>query len=196
MSLTYSTMLPLGTRVPEFSLPDVISGKRVSPDNFAEKKALLFMFISRHCPYVKHIQKEIARVGSDYASKDVGFIAITSNDAETYPEDSPESSAELAAELGFTFPFCYDESQEVAKAFNAACTPEFYIFDNARKLVYRGQLDDSRHGNETRTTGRDVRSALDAVISGNQVNLNQIPNVGCSIKWKAGNEPAHFGVHE
>ncbi len=193
MSRTLSTMLPLGTQAPAFSLPDVVSGKRISLDTFKGKKALLVMFICRHCPYVKHVQNEIARIGRDYA-KNVGIVAITSNDAENYPEDSPESSAEMAKELGFTFPFCYDENQEVAKAYNAACTPEFYVFDSARKLVYRGQLDDSRRSNEIPVTGKDVRAALDAVLAGKPVNPDQIPSIGCNIKWKPGNEPAYVGV--
>ncbi|MDL1891753.1 thioredoxin family protein [Sphingobacteriales bacterium CHB3] len=193
MSRTLSTMLPLGTQAPAFSLPDVVSGKRISLDTFKGKKALLVMFICRHCPYVKHVQNEIARIGRDYA-KNVGIVAITSNDAENYPEDSPESSAEMAKELGFTFPFCYDENQEVAKAYNAACTPEFYVFDSARKLVYRGQLDDSRRSNEIPVTGKDVRAALDAVLAGKPVNPDQLPSIGCNIKWKPGNEPAYVGV--
>lgn len=193
MSRTLSTMLPLGTPAPAFNLPDVVSGKAISLDTFKDKKALLVMFICRHCPYVKHVQDEIARIGRDYA-KNVGIVAITSNDAENYPEDSPESSAEMARELGFTFPFCYDENQEVAKAYNAACTPEFYVFDSARALVYRGQLDDSRRSNEIPVTGKDVRAALDAALAGKPVNPDQIPSIGCNIKWKAGNEPAYFGV--
>lgn len=194
MSRTLSTMLPLGTPAPAFSLPDVVSGKMISLDTFKDKKALLVMFICRHCPYVKHVQDEIARIGREYALKDVGIVAITSNDAENYPEDSPESSAAMAEELGFMFPFCYDENQEVAKAYNAACTPEFYVFDSARKLVYRGQLDDSRRSNEIPVTGKDVRAALDAVLANRPVNPDQIPSIGCNIKWRPGNEPAYFGV--
>jgi len=192
MASTLSTMLPLGTPAPAFSLPDVVSGKIISLDTFRDKKALLVMFICRHCPYVKHIQHELARIGRDYASTSVGIVAITSNDPQQYPEDSPESSAEMAKELGFTFPFCYDESQEVAKAFNAACTPEFYLFDASRKLVYRGQLDDSRPKNNIPVTGKDVRAALEAVLADMPVNHRQIPSIGCNIKWKKGNEPTYF----
>ena len=184
MSSTLSTMLPLGTRAPEFSLPDVVSGKIISLDTFKTKKALLVMFICRHCPYVKHVQHEIARIGRDYASKSVGIVAITSNDAAQFPEDSAASSAEMAKELGFTFPFCYDESQEVAKAYKAACTPEFYVFDASRRLVYRGQLDDSRPSHDTPVTGKNLRAALDAVLADAPVDQNQIPSIGCSIKWK------------
>ncbi len=185
-------MLPLGTPLPAFNLPDVVSGKSISQDTFKGKKALLVMFICRHCPYVRHVQNEIARIGRDYTSRSVGIVAISSNDAENYPEDSPESSAEMANELGFTFPFCYDGEQLVAKAFKAACTPEFYVFDSSRKLVYRGQLDDSRRGNTIPVTGRDVRTALDAVLADSPISQHQTPSIGCNIKWKRGNEPAYF----
>lgn len=192
MAATPSTMLPLGTPAPAFSLPDVVSGKLISLDTFKDKKALLVMFICRHCPYVKHIQHEIARIGRDYRDRDIGIVAITSNDPEQYPEDSPESSAEMARELGFTFPFCFDERQEVAKAFAAACTPEFYLFDERRRLVYRGQLDDSRPGNPIPVTGKDLRDAIEAVLAGRPVSQEQKPSIGCNIKWKPGNEPAYF----
>ncbi len=194
MASTLSTMLPLGTAAPAFSLPDVLSGKTISLDTFKDKKALLVMFICRHCPYVKHIQHEIARLGKDYADKNVGIVAITSNDPQQYPEDAPERSAEMAKELGFTFPFCYDATQDVAKAFRAACTPEFYIFDDARRLVYRGQFDDSRPTNAIPVTGKDVRAALDAVLAGTPVEQRQIPSIGCNIKWKPGNEPAYLSM--
>lgn len=192
MAATPSTMLPLGTPAPAFSLPDVVSGKLISLDTFKDKKALLVMFICRHCPYVKHIQHEIARIGRDYRDRDIGIVAITSNDPEQYPEDSPESSAEMARELGFTFPFCFDERQEVAKAFAAACTPEFYLFDERRRLVYRGQLDDSRPGNPIPVTGKDLRDAIEAVLAGRPVSQEQKPSIGCNIKWKPENEPAYF----
>jgi peroxiredoxin len=193
MSSTLSIMLPLGTRAPEFSLPDVVSGKTISLDTFKNKRALLVMFICRHCPYVKHVQHEIARIGRDYGSKDVGIVAISSNDPVEYPEDSPASLKEMVKEQGFTFPLCFDESQEAAKAYAAACTPEFYVFDKSRRLVYRGQLDDSRRGNDIPVTGRDVRAALEAVLSDKPVDPHQKPSIGCNIKWKPGNEPTYFG---
>lgn len=192
MSSTLSAMLPLGTQAPAFSLPEVVSGRTISLETFKGKKALLVMFICRHCPYVKHVQQEIARIGSDYGGKNVGIVAITSNDAETYPEDSPSGTKEMATELGFTFPVCFDESQDAAKAYAAACTPEFYVFDRSRRLVYRGQLDDSRPGNNIPVTGRDVRAALDAVVNDKPVDQHQKPSIGCNIKWKPGNKPAYF----
>jgi peroxiredoxin len=192
MVQTPSTMLALGTSAPAFSLPDVVSGGTVSLKDFASKKALLVMFICRHCPYVKHVQQEIARIGKDYTDKDVGLVAISANDADTYREDTPQSLKEMAEELDFNFPFLYDESQEVAKAYTAACTPDFFVFDENRELVYRGQLDDSRPGNGVPVTGEDLRSALDAVLADEPVNPDQRPSVGCNIKWKGGNEPDYF----
>jgi peroxiredoxin len=192
MVQTPSTMLALGTAAPAFSLPDVVSGETVSLDDFASKKALLVMFICRHCPYVKHVQQEIARIGRDYAAKDVGIVAISANDAGTYPEDAPHSLKEMAEELGFRFPFLYDDSQEVAKAYTAACTPDFFVFDDNRELVYRGQLDGSRPGNDVPVSGKDLRSALDAVLADEPVNPDQRPSIGCNIKWKGGNEPDYF----
>ena len=193
MVKTLSTMLDLGTRSPEFSLPDVVSGRPISLNTFDGKKALLVMFICRHCPFVKHVQQELARIGEDYSGKDVGIVAISSNDAETHPEDSPASLKQMADELGFRFPLCYDESQETAKDFAAACTPDFYLFDGARQLVYRGQLDDSRPSNDAPVTGKDLRRALDAVLRGEPVDGDQRPSIGCNIKWKSGNEPEYFG---
>ena len=192
MVRTASTMLELGTAAPDFSLPDVVTGRAVSLADFGGKKALLVMFICRHCPYVKHVQEELARLGRDYQNRGVGVVAISSNDALEFPEDAPASLKEMAAELGFTFPFCYDESQETAKAYSAACTPDFFVFDGSRKLVYRGQLDDSRPGSGKPVTGSDLRAALDAVVSGRPVNPDQKPSLGCNIKWRAGNEPAYF----
>ncbi|MEJ2605053.1 MAG: thioredoxin family protein [Anaerolineales bacterium] len=192
MVQTPSTMLALGTAAPAFSLPDVVSGGTVSLGDFASKKALLVMFICRHCPYVKHVQQEIARIGRDYAAKDVGIVAISANDAGTYPEDAPHSLKEMAEELGFRFPFLYDDSQEVAKAYTAACTPDFFVFDDNRELVYRGQLDGSRPGNDVPVSGKDLRSALDAVLADEPVNPDQRPSIGCNIKWKGGNEPDYF----
>ena len=184
MALTESTMVVLGTPAPAFSLPDVVSGKTISLKTVAAKKALLVMFICRHCPYVQHVQEGLARLGRDYASRDVGIVAISANDAKGYPEDAPESLKEMAVELKFTFPYCYDESQAVAKTYSAVCTPDFFLFDQARRLVYRGQLDDSRPGNGKPVTGRDLRAALDAVLDGRPVDSVQRPSVGCNIKWK------------
>ena len=192
MAKTLSTMLDLGTKAPEFSLPDVVSGKTVSLNDFKDQNALLVMFICRHCPFVKHVQGELARIGSDYRNKSVSIVAISSNDAEAFPDDSPASLKEMAEELGFTFPYCYDESQDTAKAYSAACTPDFYVFDRGRRLVYRGQLDDSRPGNGIPVTGRDLRAALDAVLDGKELNEEQRPSIGCNIKWKDQNEPAYF----
>ena len=193
MVRTASTMLELGTKAPDFSLPDVVSAGTVSLKDFEDKKALLVMFICRHCPYVKHVQEQLARLGRDYQGRDVAIVAISSNDAEEHPEDAPASLKEMAAELGFTFPFCYDESQETAKAYSAACTPDFFVFDQSRNLVYRGQLDDSRPGNGKPVTGSDLRAALDATLDGEPVQTDQKASLGCNIKWKAGNEPAYFG---
>ena len=193
MVKTLSTMLDLGTPAPDFSLPDAVSGQSISLNTFSGKKALLVMFICRHCPFVKHIQQELARIGNDYSDKDVGIVAISSNDAESFPEVSPASLKQMAEELGFTFPFCYDESQETAKVYAAACTPDFYLFNEARELVYRGQLDDSRPGNGIPVTGKDLREALDAALGDEPVIEDQRPSIGCNIKWKAGNEPEYFG---
>jgi peroxiredoxin len=184
MALTESTMVALGTPAPDFQLPDVVSGRTISLQTFAGKKALLLMFICRHCPYVQHVQEGLARVGRDYGARDVGIVAISANDAKGYPEDAPASLKAMAVELKFTFPYCYDESQAVAKAYSAVCTPDFFVFDQARRLVYRGQLDDSRPGNGKPVTGRDLRAALDAVLAGRPVDPAQRPSVGCSIKWK------------
>jgi peroxiredoxin len=184
-------MLPLGTKAPDFQLPDVVSGETISLDTFAGKQALLVMFICRHCPFVKHVQTQLAQIGKDYANSDVSIVAISANDAANYPDDAPDKLKEMAKELGFTFPFCYDESQETAKAYTAACTPDFFLFDADRKLVYRGQLDDSRPGNNEPVTGKDLRTALDAVLASQTVTPDQKPSIGCNIKWKQGNEPAY-----
>jgi len=193
MSRTLSTMIELGTTAPDFTLPDVVSGQTISLSTFSGKKALLVMFICRHCPFVKHVQQELARLGRDYSNKDVGMVAISSNDAESFSDDSPSSLEQMAQELGFKFPFCYDESQETAKAYAAACTPDFYLFNEVRQLVYRGQLDDSRPGNDLPVTGRDLRAALEAVLGDRPVDGNQRPSIGCNIKWKAGAAPEYFG---
>lgn len=185
MVLTPSTMLALGSPAPDFQLPDVVSGDTVTLGSFADKEALLVMFICRHCPFVVHIQEELARLGNDYEARNLGIVAISSNDAENYPDDSPANLKAMAEELGFAFPYCYDESQEVARAYKAACTPDFFLFDGQRELVYRGQLDASRPGNDEPVTGRDLREAMDAVLSGAAVSSDQTPSIGCNIKWKA-----------
>jgi peroxiredoxin len=189
MAETPSRMIDLGTLAPEFSLPDVASSQMISISTFSGAKALLVMFICPHCPFVKHVQNELARLGQDYADRSVGIVAISSNDAESFPDDAPPKLKEMAETLGFRFPYCYDESQEVAKAYGAACTPDFFLFDANRRLVYRGQLDASRPGNTIPVTGADLRSAMDAVLADREVNADQRPSIGCNIKWKAGNEP-------
>ncbi|MEH2245376.1 thioredoxin family protein [Nostoc sp.] len=193
MALTASTMLPLGTKAPDFDLPEVISGKATSLSTFADKKALLVMFICRHCPFVKHVQKELAQLGRDYFTGDLAIVAISANDAHNYPDDAPESLQAFATEQGFNFTLCYDESQETAKAYTAACTPDFFVFDSERKLVYRGQLDDSRPSNGKPVTGADLRAAIEAVLADKPVTSEQKPSVGCNIKWKPGNQPSYFG---
>ena len=195
MALTPSTMLALGTKAPAFSLPDVVSGKSISLDTFAGRPALLVMFICQHCPYVQHIKTELARLGNDYTAKQVGVVAISANDAAGYPDDAPDQLKAMAQALGFTFPFCYDESQAVAKAYSAACTPDFFLFDRECRLVYRGQLDDSRPGSGKPVTGRDLRAALDAVLVGRPVPSDQKPSIGCNIKWKRGQAPDYFRSH-
>jgi peroxiredoxin len=192
MVLTASTMLPLGTKAPDFQLADVVSGETISLSTNAGKKALLVMFICRHCPFVKHIKDELAQLGKDYVNRDVGIVAISSNDASNYPDDAPEQLKAMATDLGLPFPVCYDESQETAKAYTAACTPDFFVFDTEQRLVYRGQLDDSRPSNAKPVTGEDLRAALDAVLAEQPVNPEQKPSIGCNIKWKPGNEPSYF----
>jgi len=186
-------MLPLGTKAPDFSLKDVTSGKTVSLADFKDKTALLVMFICRHCPYVVHVKDELARLGKDYAGKPAGIVAISANDPVTHPDDSPENLKLMAKELGFTFPYLFDDSQDTAKAYTAACTPDFFLFDRNRALVYRGQLDDSRPGNGKPLNGKDLRAAIDAVLAGKPVGAEQKPSIGCNIKWKSGREPAYFG---
>lgn len=193
MALTASTMLPIGTQAPDFHLPEVVSGKTISLSTFADKKALLVMFICRHCPFVKHVQAQLALIGKDYFDSDLGIIAISANDAQNYPDDAPESLKVMAAELGLQFPLCYDATQQTAKAYTAACTPDFFLFDQERKLVYRGQLDDSRPSNGKPVTGTDLRAAIEAVLADKPVNEEQKPSVGCNIKWKPGNQPSYFG---
>ncbi|MBV8552401.1 MAG: thioredoxin family protein [Acidobacteriaceae bacterium] len=184
MSRTESAMLPLGTPLPEFQLPDVVSGEAITLDRFRDRKALLVMFICRHCPYVKHVQNVLAKLGKDYAGQSLGIVAISSNDADAYPDDAPSSLKEQALELGFNFPYVYDETQDVARAFAAACTPDFFLFDQNRKLAYRGQFDSSRPRNDTPVTGQDLRAAIDALLNGGEVNKDQKPSLGCNIKWR------------
>jgi len=193
MARTESTMLALGTLAPNFQLPDVVSGEIISLESFAQKKALLVMFICKHCPFVKHIQSQLSSLGKDYQETDLGIVAISANDAVKYPDDAPEQLKQMAVELGFTFPLCYDETQEVAKTYTAACTPDFFLFDSDRRLVYRGQLDDSRPSTEIPVTGTDLRQAIDTTLAGKPVNPEQKPSLGCNIKWKPGNEPSYYG---
>jgi peroxiredoxin len=185
MSLTPSTMLPLGTPAPAFSLPDTVSGKTLSLHDARGKQATVVMFICNHCPYVKHVQQELVRLAKDYQPRNAGFVAISSNDVGSYPEDGPDRMKATAKQLGYPFPYLYDESQEVARAYQAACTPDLFVFDRDLKLVYRGQLDDSRPGNKVPVSGKDLRAALDAVLAGQRVSADQKPSVGCNIKWKS-----------
>ncbi|MGE0471994.1 MAG: thioredoxin family protein [Nitrospira sp.] len=186
-----SVMLPLGTVAPAFELRDVVSGQTYSLDSFADKTALLIMFICRHCPYVVHVEQELAKIGRDYLNTSLGILAISSNDPVGYPDDAPPKLKDMAQRLRFTFPFCQDETQDVAKAYRAACTPDFYLFDRDRRLAYRGQLDDSRPSNGKPVTGRDLRAAIQALLADTPVNGTQRPSIGCSIKWKQGNAPSY-----
>jgi peroxiredoxin len=186
-----STMLPLGTKAPAFRLPDT-SGKFVSVQDFTRVPALLVVFMCNHCPYVKHIRSGLAQLARDYQPRGVAMAGINSNDVANYPADSPAKMAEEAKAAGYIFPYLYDETQEVAKAYRAACTPDFYLFDQGQRLVYRGQFDDSRPGSGTPVTGKDLRAALDAVLAGKPVSSNQKASIGCNIKWKPGNEPEYF----
>lgn len=185
MALTESTMLELGTVAPDFALTDVVSGKTVRRDDFRGQKALLVMFICAHCPYVKHIEKSLGKLGADYAGKPLGIAAISANDAANYPADSPAGLKQQAKENGFVFPYLYDESQTVAHAYKAACTPDLYLFDAEFRLVYRGQYDSSRPGNGVPVTGEDLRAAIDLALAGKPVPADQRPSIGCNIKWKA-----------
>ncbi len=193
MVLTPSTMLALGTTAPDFALPNVVSGNTISLASFADRKALLVIFMCCHCPFVKHIQQQLATLGKDYQHQSLGIVAISSNDAEKYPDDSPASLRAMAQELEFNFPVCYDSTQEVAKAYTAACTPDFFLFNQARELIYRGQLDDSRPSNNLPVTGQDLRDAISNVLADKPVNPQQKPSIGCNIKWIPGNEPSYFG---
>jgi thiol-disulfide isomerase/thioredoxin len=184
MAKTPSSMLPLGTHAPQFSLVDVISGKKKELSSFKAAKSTVIMFICNHCPYVKHVNKELTRLANDYLPKGVNFIAINSNDVENYPDDSPENMKKTALAEGYPFPYLFDETQEVAKAYQAACTPDFFVFDANLVLVYRGQLDDSRPGNQVEVTGNSIRQALDSLLANQPIKFEQKPSLGCNIKWK------------
>ncbi len=191
MALTPSTMLPLGTVAPDFKLPDT-TGKIISLADFKDKAALLVIFMCNHCPYVVHIRAGLSQLARDYAAKNASIVGISSNDAKNYPADSPAKMKEEVKSAGYIFPYLYDETQAVAKAYRAACTPDIFLFDKDRKLVYRGQFDASRPGNNTPVTGKDLRAALDDVLAGKAVSEYQTASIGCNIKWKAGNEPDYF----
>lgn len=184
MALTPSTMLPLGTLAPDFALPDTVSGRTVALGDVRGAKGILIMFICNHCPYVQHVNAELVRVARDYGPRGVGIAAISSNDAASYPADAPERMREVARQHGYPFPYLYDETQGVARAYDAACTPDFFLFDEADRLVYRGRLDASTPGNGRELDGADLRAALDALLAGRSPPANQQPSVGCNIKWK------------
>jgi peroxiredoxin len=191
MVKTPSTMLPLGTVAPDFSLPDT-EQDLVSKDDFDEAPGLLVMFLCNHCPFVKHIRDPLARLAAESRSRGLAIVAISSNDVSAFPEDSLEMMRQEAQDAGYTFPYLYDESQNVAKAYRAACTPDFFLFDGERRLIYRGQFDDSRPGNDVTVTGNDLAAAIDALIEKRPVSAQQKPSIGCNIKWKPGNEPDYF----
>lgn len=193
MVRTPSTMLPLGTIAPDFSLPNV-DGRILSLDDVAGPRGTVVMFICNHCPFVKHVADELARLGRDELPRGIGFAAISSNDVASHPADSPEQMIHEAEERGYPFPYLYDETQEVAKAYHAACTPDFYLFDGGRRLVYRGQLDASRPGSGVPVTGSDLRGAIDALVAGRPPVAEQTPSLGCNIKWKPGREPPWFAT--
>ncbi|MDK2858208.1 MAG: hypothetical protein PWQ29_715 [Verrucomicrobiota bacterium] len=193
MSLTPSTMMELGTQAPEFALPDVRTGETVRLSDFADKDALLVVFMCAHCPYVKLVESELAAIGRDYLPRNMGMVAISANDAESVPEDAPPKLKEQAERLGFVFPYLYDETQQTAKAYHAACTPDIFLFNAQRELVYRGQLDDARPGNGKPVTGRDLRAAIECLYEGRPLPAQQFPSTGCNIKWKPGNEPVYSG---
>jgi peroxiredoxin len=184
MARTESKMLPLGTPAPDFRLPDTVSGNTFGFDDIAGNAGTLVMFICNHCPFVKHVLDQLVQLGHDYAERGIGLVAISSNDVTGYPQDRPERMKALAEDKRFPFPYLYDESQNIARAFAAACTPDFFLFDAGRRLVYRGQLDDSRPGNSIAVTGQDIRAALDALLAGQPISKHQKPSIGCNIKWK------------
>jgi peroxiredoxin len=185
MALTPSAMMDLGTPAPAFALPDVVSGETLSLDDVAGEKATVIMFICAHCPYVVHVERQLAQLGCDYQASGVGFVAISANSVRTHPQDAPDRLKAQAERVGFTFPYLYDESQDTARAYLAACTPDFYVFDAERRCAYRGQLDDSRPSSGT-STGADIRAALDIILTGAPVDSDQTPSIGCNIKWHPG----------
>jgi len=191
MVMTASTMLPLGTEAPDFSLPDV-DGRMVSPADFADAKAMVVVFMCNHCPFVKHVIDGLVRLAREYQARGVAFVGINSNDVDSYPEDRPELMARFARERGLTFPYLFDETQATAKSYHAACTPDFFVFDDRRRLVYRGQMDDSRPGSGMPVAGSDLRAALNAALTGEPALEEQKPSMGCNIKWKTGSEPDYF----
>lgn len=184
-------MLPLGTKAPDFTLPD-LSGQTISLASLRNSPALLVIFMCNHCPYVKHIREGLADLAKDYMTRGVAIAGINSNDAANYPADAPDKMVEEAKSAGYMFHYLYDEAQEVARAYRAACTPDFFLFDQDQRLVYRGQFDDSRPGSSIPVTGKDIRAALDALLASKAVSPNQKPSIGCNIKWKPGNEPDYF----
>ncbi len=184
MARTPSNMLPLGTKAPDFSLFDTVSGQTLSLDELKGEKGTVVMFICNHCPFVIHVNPEISKLGREYQEKGIGFIAISSNDVENYPQDAPHLMTKTAKQEGYSFPYLYDETQDVAKAYDAACTPDFYLFNDQLELVYRGQLDDSRPGNGLPLNGQDLRSALNTLLAKRIISENQKPSIGCNIKWK------------
>jgi len=192
MVKTASTMLSLGTQAPVFSLPDPVTNRMVSLSDFNDVPVLLVMFICNHCPFVKHVADELTRLTDEYRGRGVAAVAINSNDADNYPDDAPDKMVAEVKARGYRFPYLYDESQAVAKAYHAACTPDFFVFDRARRLVYRGQLDSSRPDSGTPVTGTDLRAALDAALSGSAPFAEQKPSIGCNIKWKQGAAPEYF----
>jgi peroxiredoxin len=193
MAETPSNMIPLGSVAPDFTLPDVVSGNDVALSEAKSDVATVIMFICNHCPFVKHVQEGLVKLANEYTQQRVSFLAISSNDVKAFPEDGPDQMKAVAQEKKYPFPYLYDESQEVAKAYKAACTPDLYIFDKDLKCVYRGQLDDSRPSNNVPVTGKDIREALDSLLAGKPVSDQQRASIGCNIKWKAGNEPPYFG---
>ena len=184
MARTYSEMITLGLKIPPFTLPDTVSEEYISVENIKGINGTLIMFICNHCPFVVHVNEQLVKLATDYKDKGIGFLAISSNDVLTHPGDAPDKMKAVAEQLKYPFPYCYDESQEVARAFGAACTPDFFIYDNDNKLVYRGQLDDSRPGNGIPVTGKNIRQAFDSLIRNEKISTEQRPSIGCNIKWK------------